>query len=191
MEPRFEVQTVYRKEFIEKQCRFYSKHRNYRINRLIYLISALIWLYPVCRLFDPLVIRTLFSDLFFEFLPENPLGVLFLLISPVFFIYFAVRFIFMVRQHSNRLWKNKKQFEGQTTVTTFFEDHIVDVSHNNTLTLPYSEVASVEESDEVFCLITTNNLAITVAKSDFTIGAPDDFRAFIQEKTGKKIKIIR
>ena len=97
----------------------------------------------------------------------------------------------MVRQHTNRLWKNKKQFEGQTTVTTFFEDDIVDVSHSNTLTLPYSEVASVEESDEVFYLITTNNLAIIVAKSDFTIGAPDDFRTFIKEKTGKKIRFIR
>ena len=191
MEPMFEVQSVYRKEFIEKQCRFYSKHRNYRINRLSYLIGALIWLYPIFRLFDPIVFRTLFSDLFFEFLPENPLGVLFLLISPAFFIYFVVRFIFMVRQHTNRLWKNKKQFEGQTTATTFFEDDIVDVSHSNTLTLPYSEVASVEESDEVFCLITTNNLAIIIAKSDFTIGAPDDFRAFIEAKTRKKIKFIR
>ena len=192
MEPRFEVQTVYSKEYINKLYRTFAKRPKYRRTRLIYLIGALIYLYLLRHLLNPVVIRGLFSSRFFDLLIENPIGVLALALSPVLVVYCAFKCIFMVRLDAHRKWKEQKKYEGTISPTSFFDDHLSDLSNKSrTTSFSYEEVTAIEESDDFFFIFYMEANAIIIAKSDFTIGTPDDFRAFIVEKTGKKVKFIR
>ena len=192
MEPRFEVQTVYSKEYIDKLCHFFAKRPKYRFNRLLYLICAFLYVFALRKLYNPVVVKGLLSGALPTLFTKEPVAVLIVFASLSFSLYLIYRAIFMVQLDANRLWKKRKQYEGSITSTSFFDDHFCDVSNKSIATsLSYNEVTAVEESDDFFCIITSNAHGITVAKSDFTISTPDDFRAFIEEKTGKKIKFIR
>lgn len=192
MEPRFEVQSAYCKEYIGKLTRFFSKRPKYRFNRLLYLFFAVIYLLSMRKLFDPIVIKGLFSGALPVLFAKDPGVVLYVFAALLLIPYLVCRVIFMVRLDARRLWKKQKQYDGSITSTSFFDDHFCDVSNKSiTVTLSYGEVTAVEESDDFFCMITSSARGISVAKSDFTTGTPDDFRAFIEEKTGKKIRFIR
>lgn len=192
MEPRFEVQSVYTKEYICKLYHAFSIRPKYRRTRLLNFLAAIFCLYVTVPLFGPLIIQPLLNGTFVEQLSANPLVVLYSLASPFMIAYLLMISVFADRVDAHRKWKEQKKYEGTITSTQFFDDHFCDLSSSSiTTSLSYSEVIAIEESENFFMLIYPGSRAVSVAKSDFTIGSPDDFRAFIEEKTGKKIRFIR
>lgn len=192
MEPRFEVQTIYTKEYVYKLYRTFSIRPKYLRTRYINLGVAFLYVFIMLPRINPMVIQPLLSGTFVKQLISNSVGTLFVLASPAITVYFLIRSVFAARLDAIRGWKEKKKYEGTITSTSFFDDHLCDVSNQNaTTTLAYSGVTAIEESDDFFLMLYPGARAIITAKSDFTIGTPDDFRAFIVEKTGKKIKLIR
>ncbi|MBQ2956687.1 MAG: YcxB family protein [Clostridia bacterium] len=167
------------------------KHLKFRLTRVVYLILAALYVFIMRPLFDPIVIKALMDGVLPYLFSEKPLATLITLAAPFATLYLLYRAFFMHRQQERRIWKQNKKYDGATTVVTFFDGHFVDVSKGVTYTVQYSELVEIEESAEIIFLKTTNVYGFVISKSDFTIGTPDDFRAFIEEKTGKKIKFIR
>lgn len=191
MEPRFEVQTVYSKEYVYKLYHTFSIRPKYLRTRYINLGVAFLYVFIMLPQINPMIVQPLFDGTFIKQLISNPVGTLFVLASPAITVYFLIRSVFAARLDAIRGWREKKKYEGTITSTSFFDDHLCDVSNQNfTTTLAYSEVTAVEESNDFFFILYPGGRAVISAKSDFTIGTPDDFCAFIQEKTGKKIKHI-
>ena len=192
MEPRFEVQSVYTKEYIRKLYHTFSIRPKYRRTRLINFISAIFCLCVTAPLFNPLIIQPLLRGAFMEQLSDHPLVVLYLLAAPFMIAYLLIISIFADRVDAHRRWKEQKKYEGTITSTQFFDDHFCDLSSSSiTTSLSYGEVIAIEESKDFFIMIYPGSRAVSVSKSDFTVGTPDDFRVFLTEKTGKKIKFIR
>lgn len=192
MEPRFEVQSVYSIEYIRKLYRIFSIRPKYKRTRLLNFIAAIFCLYVTVPLFNPMIIQPLLKGVFMERLAANPLVVLYSLAAPFMIAYFLIISIFADRVDAHRRWKEQRKYEGTITSTQFFDDHFCDLSSSSiTTALSYCEVITIEESCDFFMMIYPGSRAISVAKSDFTIGTPDDFRAFIEAKTRKKIKFIR
>ena len=126
-----------------------------------------------------------------ELLKEEPLTAVIMLLALPFGLYLIFRSLFFVPMAVRRVWKNNKNREGDFVSTAFFDEHFTSSSKNVSSVVQYEEICALEESNEVFFLLRTKTNGVSLVKSDFTIGTPDAFRAFIEEKTGKKIKFIR
>ena len=89
-----------------------------------------------------------------------------------------------------RCWKNYSN-KGQTITYRFgddrFEEHMEQSDHS----YEYSIVESVYEDKKRFYLFVNRQSAHIIRKEDFRHGAPDDFRAFIEEKTGLRVQTIK
>ena len=191
MEPRFEVRSATTKELFRKLVRFDAKQWRIRFVRIFYLLLALFYFYQFKDLFNADFLFWLIHGGYAEFLKENPVSAVLVLLAPPFGLYLVVRALFFVPMAVRRVWKNNKNREGDFVATAFFDDHFTSSSKNVSSVVQYGEICALEESNEIFFLKRTKTNGTALAKSDFTIGAPDDFRAFIEEKTGKKIRFIR
>lgn len=191
MEPRFEIRSATNKELFRKLVRFDAKQWRIRFVRIFYLLLALFYFYQFKDLFNADFLFWLIHGGYAEFLKENPVSAVLVLLAPPFGLYLVVRALFFVPMAVRRVWKNNKNREGDFVATAFFDDHFTSSSKNVSSVVQYGEICALEESNEIFFLKRTKTNGIALAKSDFTIGAPDDFRTFIKEKTGKKIRFIR
>ena len=191
MEPRFEVRSATTKELFRKLVRFDAKQWRIRIFRIFYLLLALFYFYQLRDLFNTDLLFWMLHGGYAELLKEEPLTAVIMLLALPFGLYLIFRSLFFVPMAVRRVWKNNKNREGDFVATAFFDDHFTSSSKNVSSVIQYGEICALEESTEIFFLMRTKTNGISLAKSDFTIGSPDDFRAFIEEKTGKKIKFIR
>lgn len=57
--------------------------------------------------------------------------------------------------------------------------------------LPYREIKAVCETKEYFALLQSRNHGHIYDKNGFSWGTPEEFRAFIQQKTGLKIQKVQ
>ena len=191
MEPRFEVRSATTKELFRKLVRFDAKQWKYRLLRAFYLIFSLFYFYLFKDLLNADFLFWLTHGGYAEFLNENPVSAVLILLAPSFGLYLIIRAVFFVPMAVRRVWKNNQNREGDFVATAFFDDHFSSSSKNVSSVVQYKEICALEESNEIFCLKRTKISGVVLAKSDFTTGTPDDFRAFIEEKTGKKIRFIR
>jgi len=191
MDPRFEIRSVTNKALFRKLVRFDAKQWRIRLFRIFYLLLALFYFYLFRDLFNADFLFWLMHGGYAELLKENPVNAVILALALPFGLYLIIRSIFFVPIAVRRVWKNNKNREGDFVSTAFFDEHFTSSSKNVSSVVQYEEICALEESNEVFFLMRTKTSGVSICKSDFTTGSPDDFRAFIQEKTGKKIKFIR
>lgn len=191
MEPRFEVRTVTDKALFLKLVRFDAKHWRIRLFRIFYLLLALFYFYQIKDLFNADLLYWLLHGGYSEFLKENPVSAIIAVLAVPFGLYLIIRSVFFIPMAVRRVWKNNKNREGDFVVSVFFDDHFTSSSKNVSSVVQYGEICALEESSEIFFLKRTKTSGVSICKSDFTAGSPEDFRAFIEEKTGKKIKFIR
>lgn len=72
---------------------------------------------------------------------------------------------------------------GETGLSTYTELESSSVS--------YQAIGDVYENGRIFALYNTKNTAFIIPKSSFIEGTPAQFRQFIAEKTGKKVRRVR
>ena len=106
MEPRFEVQSVYTKEYIRKLYHTFSIRPKYRRTRLINFIAAIFCLCVTAPLLNPLIIQPLLRGAFMEQLSAHPLVVLYSLAAPFMIAYLLIISIFADRVDAHRRWKD-------------------------------------------------------------------------------------
>jgi len=167
MEPRFELQTTVNKDLMKHFARDSCTSRSVKIRRLLLLAFGCIELYLASLTgFRSIliVIVCLLSILLAVFYPN----------------YLQLCY-----------WQRNKPKAGTLYVYTFFDDHFTIVNGSLSQSAQYDDLFEVTETKEAFGLKRDKNGAVILPKSCFTLGTPDDFRTFIEEKTGKKIKFIR
>ena len=191
MEPRFEVRSVTNKELLRKLVRFDAKRWRIRLARILYLVLAALYFYQIKDLFSTDILFWLLHGGYAELFKENPVSAVIALFAIPFGLYLIIRALFWVPMAVLRNWKNVKNREGDFVVSAFFDDHFTSSSKHVSSVVQYNEICSLEESDEIFFLKRTKTSGMPFSKSDFITGTADDFRAFIEEKTGKKIRFIR
>ena len=73
---------------------------------------------------------------------------------------------------------------------------MISETEKGSVEAPYEDFAQIideiYEGKQAFYLrLIGTNLYMVLQKTCFTIGKPDDFRTFIQEKTGKPVEYIK
>ncbi len=167
MEPRFEVQTTISKDLMKHFARYSCTSRSVKIRRLLLLAFGCIELY-------------LASLTGFRSIPAIVLGLLAVLLV-----------VFYPQYLQWWYWRRNKPKAGTLYINTFFDDHFDTNSDTYCSSAQYSDIFEVQETKEAFGLKRDKGGAVLFPKSNFTVGTPDDFRVFLTEKTGKKIKFIR
>ena len=92
------------------------------------------------------------------------------------------------------VWRSTKLLKkGVATRLFHFEEETLETEHPDVeiSRYPYSAFAAIYETDGYFVLLLDDIYGMTVAKNGFTSGDPDEFRAFITEKTGKPMQYIK
>ena len=187
MEPRFEVRTVTDKELMTHLAKYALKNPRRRILTVLVVCMGLLLFYMYGSYLDPWIIRWAFSA-------DNPNGVssfivywIFLLFG-VFFLLYPLYVFHMMRL---KFWRVYRHRAGEVNAHAFFEDHFTSETKGVSSVMQYESLFEVIETKEVFCIKSTKAHGAVLPKTSFTTGSPDDFRAFIEEKTGKKIRFIR
>ncbi len=167
MEPRFEVQTTINKDLMKTFARYSCTAWPVRLRRILLLAFGCIELF--------LAYLTGFSSL---------LAIILGLATVLLAVFYP---------HYLQWWYWRRNTPKAETlyVNTFFDDHFEASSSTYNSSALYSDIFDIRETKEAFALKRDKSGAVLFPKSCFTIGTPDDFRAFIEEKTGKKIKLIR
>ncbi len=161
MEPRFEMQTTVNKDLVKQLAHYTLMKPRFRISRLILLCIGLFELW----LSSPASIAV------------GVLAILYTLCYPLLIQW--------------NYWRRNQPKAGTLYSYSFFDDRFTIVNGSLSQSAQYDDLFEVEETKEVFGLKRDKNGAVILPKSAFTLGSPDDFRAFIEEKTGKKIRFIR
>lgn len=161
VEPRFEIQTTIDRELMKHFAQYTLKKPRVRIGRIPLLLMGL---------FEIWVSGPVFTTV-------GVLVILYALLLP------------LLLQWS--YWRRNQPKAGTQCIHTFFDDRFTAVNGTLTQTVQYDDLFVIEETKEVFALRRDRNGAAILPKSAFTAGSPEDFRKFIEEKTGKQIKFIR
>ncbi|MBQ2956688.1 MAG: YcxB family protein [Clostridia bacterium] len=167
MEPRFEVPFTINRDLMKIFAGYSSARWAFRLRRILFLVLGCLELF----------LASLSG--FHSILPVI-IGVLSLLLAVFYSQYLQWWY-----------WRRNKPKAGTAVVYTFFEDRFTAVSGTLSQSAQYDDLFEVVETKAVFGLRRDKSGAAILPKSCFTVGSPDDFRAFIEEKTGKKIKFIR
>ena len=90
-----------------------------------------------------------------------------------------------------RTVRANEEHRGIITTIRFENDRFTVINRANGEAVPYSAVTRIGENKDSFCIISGKGNGTHMPKDCFTVGAPEEFRAFIEQKTGKKIKNYR
>lgn len=74
---------------------------------------------------------------------------------------------------------------------TFQEDHYVHRTRGAETWWNYRQIKAIGEDKDYFALVLDKNHGQIYAKEGFDWGSPDEFREFIQRKTGLKIRKVK
>lgn len=161
MEPRFEMQVTVNKDLMKQFTHYSLMKPRIRISRVILLCLGLFELW----LSSPATIAV------------GVIAILYALCYPILIQW--------------NYWRKNQPKAGTLYAYSFFDDHFSLVNGSLSQSAQYDDLFEIEETKEVFGLRRDKNGTLLLSKSAFTTGTPDDFRAFIEEKTGKKIRFIR
>jgi len=161
MEPRLELQTTVNKTLMKQLAHYTLMKPRIRISRVILLCIGLFELW----LSSPASIAV------------GVIAILYVLCYPMLIQW--------------NYWRRNQPKAGSLYAYSFFDDHFTIVNGSLSQSAQYDDLFEIEETKEVFGLKRDKNGTVILPKSCFTAGTPDGFRAFIEEKTGKKIKFIR
>lgn len=160
MEPRFELQTTVNKDLMKHFAHYSLKKPRLRISRLLLLCIGL-----------------------FELWLSSPASIAVGVIA----ILYALCYPMLIQWN---YWRRNRPKAGTLYAYSFSDDRFTIINGSLSQSAQYDDLFEIEETKEVFGLKRDKNGAVILPKSACTTGSPDDFRAFIQEKTGKKIKFI-
>jgi len=161
MEPRFELQTTVNKDLMKQLAHYSLMKPRLRISRLLLLCIGL-----------------------FELWLSSPASIAVGVIA----LLYALCYPMLIQWN---YWRRNQPKAGTLYAYSFFDDRFTIVNGSLSQSAQYDDLFEVEETKEVFGLKRDKNGTVILPKPAFTTGSPEDFRAFIQEKTGKKIKFIR
>lgn len=161
MEPRFEMQTTVNKDLMKQLAHYSLMKPRFRISRLLLLCIGL-----------------------FELWLSSPASIAVGVIA----LLYALCYPMLIQWN---YWRRNQPKAGTLYSYSFFDDRFTIVNGSLSQSAQYDDLFEVEETKEVFGLKRDKNGTVILPKPAFTTGSPEDFRAFIEEKTGKKIKFIR
>lgn len=95
---------------------------------------------------------------------------------------------FMGRAAYRSLYKKQ---QGLPQTYYFGEMGLSTYTELESSSVNYQAIGDVYENGRIFALYNSKNTAFVIPKSSFTEGTPAQFRQFIGEKTGKKVKRVR
>ena len=108
-----------------------------------------------------------------------------------FMLVAAVNIILVGTARASRLlWRNYADRVEEFTLT-FTEDGYTDVNSVSQSRLDYSVVNGILEDASRYYLLLCNGKAMFIRKDRFTHGDPEQFRDFIQQKTGKPVEYVK
>lgn len=169
MEPRFEVQIALNRPAIKAYFRLIMRTK----------MKSLTIVMPIVFLF--------FLALIVFKLSSGDFDVLHLVSVLVGLLIFTVAFPTILYHSLSKSVTDKNAIN----VYSFLADSFTVVTPAEKLSSQYSVFHEMIEDAAYYYLFLPNGTAHVFGKSDFTTGSPDDFRVFIEEKTGKKVKFIR
>jgi hypothetical protein len=90
----------------------------------------------------------------------------------------------------NSMWKNAPK-DRLSNKFDFDDEKMHCDDGKDALDIPYGGILAVYETDGIFFVFPSKNQSHILPKDAFKTGSPDDFRGFIEEKTGKKVEHIK
>lgn len=96
------------------------------------------------------------------------------------------------RTHING-WVTFRSLKGriQMVENAFDDSGMTSVNELGISRLGYASFVKLVETDRYFCLFIQQRQGFVLAKAAFERGSADDFRTFIQEKTGLTMKTVK
>jgi hypothetical protein len=88
-------------------------------------------------------------------------------------------------------FKRATKPEDMTVSTEFGEEGYIIRSQGGDVNCKYSDIEALVEIDEGFVLCLGNNVYKMLSKENLTGGTADDFKTFIENKTGKSVQSVR
>lgn len=106
-------------------------------------------------------------------------------------IYLFAAAMLLAKVVYKRTVKANEEHMGIITTIRFDKDRFLVSNRLEAESIPYADVRKVGENKDSFCIVSGKANGTHLPKDCFTIGSAEEFRAFIEEKAGKKIKFIR
>ena len=187
MEPKFETRTVTDRNLMKQMARYTCKSLRQRILMVLTVCVGLMLFRLYGSYLNPRIIRWAFSSDNSNGLSSFILAWIFLLFGALFILYP----LYAPRIMARKYWSRFKHLAGSVNTNRFFDDYFASETQGSSSVAQYESIFEIVETKEAFGLKKDKLFGAVLPKSAFTIGSPDDFRAFIEGKTGKKVRFIR
>lgn len=182
MEPKFQVETAHNEDAYKNMLTVhYMRHKKNR--------HSLPMLYAVCVFLGVVVwyfsaggnyasIRALGSGIF--------IAALACILAPALDRFSAARVCQRLSQTTIKAARKNKVF-GLPTRYRFYGDRLDAADNAGSVETPYSQINDLVETKDYFLLFAVDGKCILARKSDFTLGTPEEFSAFIGPACGRKL----
>jgi len=106
-------------------------------------------------------------------------------------VYLIAAAMLLVKVIYRRTVRANEEHRGIITTIRFEKDRFTVTNRVSGDALLYTAVSKIGENKDSFCIISGKGNGTHMPKDCFTMGAAEEFRAFIEQKTGKKVKNYR
>lgn len=185
MEPKFQVETAHNEDAYKNMLTVHymrhqkNKHSLLMLYAVCVFLGAVVWYFSAGGNYTS--IRALGAGIF--------VAAVTCILAPTLDRFSAARVCQRLTQTATKAAKKNKIF-GLPTRYRFYDDRLDAADNAGCVETPYSQINDLVETKDYFLLFAVDGKCVLIRKSDFTLGTPEDFSAFIGPACGRKLEFF-
>lgn len=162
------------------------KYWLYLVGRVAIIISAALWTLTLAMMLLGVILMLVQNELYEEEVMKDAL------LAVMVMALFALAPLGAILWHKYDPLKDHLWPPEAVMVTASFFEELIQVEEPYMLhQLAFAAVQSIAESGAAFYLFVGTEHVLMLRKREFTMGDPEQFRAFISQKTGKPVITVK